>query len=430
MTIQLFANNAKTTLASAVNSSQTTITVAAGKGALFPSPSAGQIFKVTMVSASDATVYEICNCTSRTGDVLTVVRAQEGTTAKPFLLNDVVGNYDTAGTMQSLVQLENLQANTGLFAVASGTANALAISIGSGLTSVPDGMAIWVKAAYANTGATTIQVTLGSTIISAAPIVKGNNSPLVAGDIPSAGYPLTLVYSSTYSAWVITDSNINLTLYAPINSPTLTGTPTAPTPLINDNSTKLATTGYVQNNLANYAPLYQPVFSGGVTSNGSAVNTFVSNITNGPSTGFLATGSTSPVVGYDFFAGYAGPSRVFGVDHLGNVAATNYFTNGGYSVSTNGWSYLTNGLIIQWGTITGTTSVGTGGIYETPLIPITFPRSFPNACFAIFSSVADVTTTGREGSNCTISSNSGAYSLMYCGQNGVGMTGYWYAIGF
>lgn len=220
MTIQIFANNAKTTLGSAVNSSQTTITVAAGKGALFPNPSSGQIFKVTMVSASDATVYEVCNCTSRTGDVLTVVRAQEGTTAKPFLLNDIVGNYDTAGTMQSMVQLEDLQANTGLFAVASGTANALSISLASGLTSIPDGMTLWVKAASANTGAATLQVTLGSTIIPAAPIVKGNNAALLASDIPSAGYPLTLVYSSTYAAWVLSNPYVvvNLTAVYPVGS--------------------------------------------------------------------------------------------------------------------------------------------------------------------------------------------------------------------
>jgi hypothetical protein len=35
--------------------------------------------------------------------------------------------------------------------------------------------------------------------------------------------------------------------YAPINSPTFTGTPAAPTPAIGDNSTKIATTAFVQN---------------------------------------------------------------------------------------------------------------------------------------------------------------------------------------
>jgi hypothetical protein len=37
------------------------------------------------------------------------------------------------------------------------------------------------------------------------------------------------------------------TLFAPVNSPALTGTPTAPTPAAGDNSTQVATTAYVQN---------------------------------------------------------------------------------------------------------------------------------------------------------------------------------------
>lgn len=38
--------------------------------------------------------------------------------------------------------------------------------------------------------------------------------------------------------------------YAPSVSPTLTGTPTAPTPATNDESTKIATTEFVKNKLA------------------------------------------------------------------------------------------------------------------------------------------------------------------------------------
>jgi len=42
MTIQLYANNAKTTLAAGITATTTTIKVAAGTGALFPNPSSGQ----------------------------------------------------------------------------------------------------------------------------------------------------------------------------------------------------------------------------------------------------------------------------------------------------------------------------------------------------------------------------------------------------
>ncbi|EOE1791829.1 hypothetical protein ACJ84N_003819 [Citrobacter freundii] len=50
--------------------------------------------------------------------------------------------------------------------------------------------------------------------------------------------------------------------YAPKESPTLTGTPTAPTAIKTDNSTKLATTGHVKNVVADYAPLASPGLTG------------------------------------------------------------------------------------------------------------------------------------------------------------------------
>ena len=262
MTIQLFANNAKTTLAAPINSSQTTITVAPGTGSLFPSPTTGQQFKVTLVSASSSTVYEICNCTARTGDVLTVVRGQEGTTGTPFLLSDIVGHYDTAAVMTDLVQSEQLQANYYGFAVATGTGNALTATLPSNLTAISDGFTIILRSSAANTGATTLTLTLGSTVLSSTPIVKGNNTALSGGEIPAAGYPLSLTYSSTFGAWVLTDPTVILSAYALVNSQTFTGTPRVPTAPFNDSSTIIANTLWVQNQLANYAPIFSPTLTG------------------------------------------------------------------------------------------------------------------------------------------------------------------------
>lgn len=205
MTIQLYANNAKTTLSAPITATQTSITVAAGTGALFPSPTSGQSFQVTLVSASSSTVYEICTCTAVSSDTLTIVRGQEGTSGTPFTTGDIVANYDTALVMTNLVQSQQLQNQYYQFAVASGTANALTATIPSSLTTLPNGMYLTVVSAYANTGASTLQVTLGSTIQSSYPIVKGNNVTLVAGDIPGAGYPLQLNWSTSYSAFVLSN---------------------------------------------------------------------------------------------------------------------------------------------------------------------------------------------------------------------------------
>jgi hypothetical protein len=50
--------------------------------------------------------------------------------------------------------------------------------------------------------------------------------------------------------------------YAPLASPALTGTPTAPTPATDDNSTKIATTAHVKNAIASKAPIASPAFTG------------------------------------------------------------------------------------------------------------------------------------------------------------------------
>ena len=89
MPVQLFTNNAGSTVASSVSSVATTITVAAGQGALFPSPTGGDYFILTLTQGSGGeTSWEIVKCTSRSVDVLTVVRAQEGTVAAAWAVGD------------------------------------------------------------------------------------------------------------------------------------------------------------------------------------------------------------------------------------------------------------------------------------------------------------------------------------------------------
>jgi len=100
-----FANNDSTTLAASITTSQTTITVVSGTGAEFPSPASGSFFSVTLISATNSSTYEICYCTARSGDTLTVTRAQEGTTATAFNAGDTVANMLTAGVMSLIPQL-------------------------------------------------------------------------------------------------------------------------------------------------------------------------------------------------------------------------------------------------------------------------------------------------------------------------------------
>jgi len=102
-----FSNNAKTTLSSGITSSATSITVA--DGSVFPSISGSEYFYVTLEDASAN--IEIVKVTAVSGNTLTVVRAQDGTSARTFSsgdkcelrltaagLNDVATQADTDTT--------------------------------------------------------------------------------------------------------------------------------------------------------------------------------------------------------------------------------------------------------------------------------------------------------------------------------------------
>ena len=91
---RLFTNNARSTLASGISNSATSIAVASGQGAKFASPSGGNWQDVTL---DDGTNIEIVHLTARSGDTLTVTRAQESTTAVAFSAGAKVEARFTAG---------------------------------------------------------------------------------------------------------------------------------------------------------------------------------------------------------------------------------------------------------------------------------------------------------------------------------------------
>lgn len=100
---QLFTNNAQSTLAANLGAAATSMSVAAGDGAMFPSPSGGDFFVLTLYKQTGSTesAIEIVKVTARSGDTMTVVRAQEGTVANTYLSGDKVALRLTAGSMNT-----------------------------------------------------------------------------------------------------------------------------------------------------------------------------------------------------------------------------------------------------------------------------------------------------------------------------------------
>lgn len=103
MTI-LFANNARSTLATALAAGATSATLAPGGGGPFPAPTGSNYFVADITDAATRTLHEIVHVTSRVGDTVTLVRAQEGTPAQSWAAGAIFANQWTAGQAAAMVQ--------------------------------------------------------------------------------------------------------------------------------------------------------------------------------------------------------------------------------------------------------------------------------------------------------------------------------------
>ncbi|EJI4098651.1 phage tail protein [Salmonella enterica] len=192
-----FGNNVVSSLAADITASQTTIQVMPGAGAMFAnlltsdyansSNPLKTYAKITLTDAKE-TVFEVCHLTTVNNDMLTVIRGQEGTTAKGWSLNDVIANFATRGSENQFVQIEELQSGHYVAGVAGGTENNLTLELPA--TYFVNGGADWtlrtplvVIPALNNTGASTLQLTMGGRVLGIFPLYKGNKSELSASDI-------------------------------------------------------------------------------------------------------------------------------------------------------------------------------------------------------------------------------------------------------
>lgn len=176
----LFKNNATATLAASITSGDTTVVLAAGLGTLFPAPSGSSFFYVTLFDSIGN--YEIVKCTARVTDTLTVVRAQDGTTAQAFVSGSGCAMRPVSAIFNNLVQLD------------------------------------------------------GSSTLSGVNTFSGNNTH--SGNNTLSG-------NNTHSGNNTFSGTNNFSGVATLASPVITGTPTAPTASVGTNTTQLATTAFV-----------------------------------------------------------------------------------------------------------------------------------------------------------------------------------------
>lgn len=102
---QLFKDNAYSIVNGAINDAVTAIPLLAGTGVRFPVITGEDFFMATIAKTNDNGLeddWEIVKVTGVAGDVLTVVRAQEGTTAKSWVSGVRVELRLTAATLTNM----------------------------------------------------------------------------------------------------------------------------------------------------------------------------------------------------------------------------------------------------------------------------------------------------------------------------------------
>ena len=97
-----FTNNASSRLYASIDAVTTSIRVEAGDGVLFPTLGAPEEYYTVTIEDRRTHQIEICKGIGKSGDILNVVRGQEGTAAQAFSMGATVSNRLTAGTMDFL----------------------------------------------------------------------------------------------------------------------------------------------------------------------------------------------------------------------------------------------------------------------------------------------------------------------------------------
>lgn len=202
-----FGNNVVSALAGDITTVQTEIPVMPGTGAKFAKllsadfenkSNTQRVYAKITLTDNKESAFEICHLVSVSGDVLNVIRGQEGTTPKGWYLNDVVANFATRGSENHFVQIAQLQSGHYVSGVAGGTANALTLELPA--TFFVNGGTDWtlrtpliVYPTNNNTGSATLQLVMGGRVLGTFPLYKGGSlADLSAGDIV-AGAPLICI---------------------------------------------------------------------------------------------------------------------------------------------------------------------------------------------------------------------------------------------
>ncbi len=186
--MEKFLNRVWATLASGITNVATSIPLTTGHGARFGTIAAGDKIRAVIIDAANN--VEVIYITAISTDTLTVLRGQDGSTARAYSAGDRIEARIGKSTMEHLVQ----QSGEQTFAVAGGTADAMTAAFSPTLTELKDGQPLRVRAVGANT---VTNPTLNPDTLGALTIYKTGGVALAVGDIVGAGHELQLTYRAS-----------------------------------------------------------------------------------------------------------------------------------------------------------------------------------------------------------------------------------------
>lgn len=195
------SNFAQMTLLQSIQAADTTIYVSAADAALLPSLGVGDKAKLVIF---DETYREIVNITANVAGTLTVERGKESTAARAWAAGVVAIHTPTAEIIQSIL---NTVAAVKYVGTITNISNAYTLNVGASnpLPSFVDGEEVSGILPAANTGASTLAITDGTTTTAAKAIVKSDETALDERDLMANTY-FVARYSGTLSSWVIIDT--------------------------------------------------------------------------------------------------------------------------------------------------------------------------------------------------------------------------------
>ena len=349
----LYKNNAISRLKVDHTAAALTLTVLDGEGAKFPLPTGGDFFFVTLDDRRSGQI-EICKCTARSGDVLTVLRAQEGTIAQDFAKDATVANRFTAGTLDIILATAGYTKGeadakfvdtagdtmTGPLVLPAGSPPSANAATNKGYvdaqiaTRAPEAPSDGSTYGRHNAAWVAVVRTIDYTaadVLAKLITVDGAGSGLDA-DLLDGNQGSFYAQASTVAAILVNKADLT--------SPTFTGDPKAPTPVPGDNDTSIATTAFVTDAVsgkldsavatATFAPLASPTFTGdpkaptpapGDADTSIATTAFVTNAVSAAISG----GGYAPLASPNFSGNPTAPTPTAG-DNDTSIATTAFVT--------------------------------------------------------------------------------------------------------